>query len=115
MQKRSRRLLALEQEARAGKLGLRAEDYWRVRALDDLADAPYFAIVEGAVSSMAQRPGDGDAVLAAGGVRLDVGVRLGVADVDVRVGVKARVRGWIDTRGAQPLIRVTHRAQVELV
>lgn len=83
--------------------------------LDDLADAPYFAIVEGAVSSMAERPGDGDAVLAAGGIRLDVGERLGVADVDVRIGAKVRVRGRIDTRGEQPLIRVTHWAQVEVV
>lgn len=113
--KRARRLLALEQEARAAKLGLWAEDYWRVRALDDLGDAPYFAIVEGVVSGMGERPGDGDAVLTAGGIRMDVGERLGVADIDMRTGAKVRVRGRIDMRGEAPLIRVTHWAQVEVV
>ncbi len=113
--KRARRLLALEQVARAGKLGLWAEDYWRVRALDDLGDAPYVAIVEGVIAAMGERPGDGDAVLMAGGIRFDVGERLGAADVDVRVGTMVRVRGRIDTRGELPLIRVTHWAQVEVV
>ena len=117
--KRARKLLALEQEARVAKLGLWAEDYWRVRGLDDLGDAPYFAIVEGVISGLGERPGDGDAVLTAGGIRLDMGERLGAADVDVRVGAKVRVRGRIDTRaveaGGAPLIRVTHWAQVEVV
>lgn len=113
--KRARRLLALESEARAGKLGLWAEEHWRVRALDDLVDAPYFSIVEGVVAGLGERPGDGDAVLSASGIRFDVGERLGAADIDVRVGAKVRVRGRIDTRGEQPVIRVTHWAQVEVV
>ena len=113
--KRARRLLALESEARVEKLGLWAEDFWRVRALDDLADAPYFSIVEGVIAGLGERPGDGDAVLTAAGIRLDVGERLGPADVDVRAGTKVRVRGRIDTRGDKPLIRVTHWAQVEVV
>jgi micrococcal nuclease len=112
--KRARKLLALEQEARAAKRGLWAEDHWRVRALDDLGGAPYFAIVEGVIAEMGERPGDGEAHLAAGGIRHEVGERLGVADVDVRAGVKVRVRGRIDTRSGAPLIRVTHWAQVEL-
>jgi micrococcal nuclease len=113
--KRARRLLAMEEEARVAKRGLWAEDFWRVRALDDLAGAPNFAVVEGVVSALGTRPGDGDAHLASGGIRFDVGERLGVADVDVRTGAKLRVRGRIDTRGETPVIRVTHWAQVEVV
>ncbi len=113
--KRARKLLTLEDEARRDKRGLWVEDYWRVRALDDLGNAPYFAIVEGVVAGLGTRAGDGDAVLTAAGIRLDVGERLGVADVDVRAGAKVRVRGRIDARGEAPLIRVTHWAQVEVV
>lgn len=117
--KRARRLLALEVEARAAGRGLWAEDHWRVRGLDDLDGAPYFSIVEGVVASVAARAGDGEAHLARGGFRFEVGERLGVADIDVRVGAKVRVRGRIDERpvetGGTPLIRVTHWAQVEVV
>lgn len=112
--KRARRLLALEAEAREAKRGLWAEAHWRVRALDDLTDAPNFAIVEGAVSSLGEIPGDGEAHLSPGGIRFDVGERLGVSDVALAVGTKVRVRGRIDTRGETPLIRVTHWAQVEV-
>lgn len=115
--KRARRLLAFEAEARAAGRGLWAEEHWRVRGLDDLAGAPNFSVVEGLVTSVGARPGDGDARLAKGGIRFDVGERLGVADVDVRVGAKLRVRGRIDMRpvatGGDPVIRVTHWAQVE--
>lgn len=56
---------------------------------------------------------------ARGGIRFDVGERLGAVDVDVRVGAKLRVRGRIDMRpvetGGDPLIRVAHWAQVEVV
>ncbi len=117
--RRGRRLLALEAEARDAKRGLWAEEHWRVRALDDLAGAPNFAVVEGVVASIGARPGDGDAHLGAGGIRFDAGERLGAADVDVRVGAKLRVRGRVDTRpvaaGGDPVIRVTHWAQVEVV
>ena len=113
--KRARKLLAMEEEARAAKRGLWAEDFWRVRSLDDLAGAPNFAVVEGVVAGVTERPGDGEAHLARGGIRLDVGERLGTADIEVRAGGKLRVRGRIDTRGETPLIRVTHWAQVEVV
>jgi endonuclease YncB( thermonuclease family) len=117
--KRARRLLAMEDEARVAGRGLWAEEFWRVRGLDDLGGAPNFAVVEGVVSALGTRPGDGDAHLGPGGIRFDVGERLGVADVDVRVGAKLRVRGRIDTRAVvargDPVIRVTHWAQVEVV
>lgn len=117
--KRARRLLAMEDEARAAKRGLWAEEHWRVRGLDDLAGAPNFAVVEGVVSALGTRPGDGDAHLGAGGIRFDVGERLGVADIDVGIGAKLRVRGRIDSRpieaGGDPVIRITHWAQVENV
>ena len=115
---RARRLLVLEDEARSAQRGLWAEPHWRVRGLDDLAGAPNFAVVQGVVSALGARPGDGDAHLTSGGIRLDVGERLGVADVDVRVGARVRVRGRIDMRpvatGGDPVIRVTHWAQVEV-
>lgn len=113
--RRARRLLALEQDARAAKRGLWAEPFWRVRGTDDLAGAPAFAIVEGVVSRLGARAGDGEAHLDGGGIRFDVGERLGPADVDVREGARIRVRGRIDTRREAPLIRVTHWAQVEAV
>lgn len=116
---RARRLLAFEDEARAARRGLWAEDHWRVRGLDDLVGAPNFAVVEGVVAALGTRPGDGDAHLAHGGIGFEVGERLGVADVDVRVGATLRVRGRIDMRpvetGGDPVIRVTHWAQVEVV
>lgn len=113
--KRARRLLAMEAEARSAKRGLWAEDFWRVRGLDDLAGAPNFAVVEGMVTSVVARAGDGEAHLSPGGIRFEAGERLGAADVEVREGVKLRVRGRIDARGPTPLIRVTHWAQVESV
>ncbi|MEQ1784476.1 MAG: thermonuclease family protein [Hyphomonadaceae bacterium] len=75
--KRARRLLALESEARAAKLGLWAEESWRVRALDDLADAPYFSIVEGLIAGPGERPGDGDAVLESAGSGSTLGGAVG--------------------------------------
>ncbi len=114
--KRARRLLAMEQEARAAKRGLWADDHWRVRGVDDLAGAPYFAIVEGEVAALRKMAGDGEAHLARGGIRFDVGDRLGAADVALAAGtrVRVRVRGRIDTRTGEPKIRVTHWAQVEV-
>ncbi len=116
---RARRLLALEDEARAAKRGLWAEKHWRVRGLDDLQAAPNFAIVEGVVSRMGARAGDAEAHLEAGGIRFDVGERMGPPDIEIGDGARVRVRGRVDTRGVQdggaPLIRVTHWAQVEVV
>lgn len=117
--RRARRLLALEAEARAAKRGMWADAHWRVRVLDDLEGAPNFAIVEGEVASLGEIAGDGEAHLSAGGIRFEVGERLGAADVALSVGVRVRVRGRIDTRdvasGGEPKIRVTHWAQVEVV
>jgi hypothetical protein len=90
-----------------------------VRGLDDLDGAPGFAIVEGEVAALGQMAGDGEAHLAPGGIRFQVGERLGVADVTVGVGARVRVRGRIDARdvasGGEPKIRVSHWAQVEAV
>lgn len=113
--RRARRLLALEAEARAAKRGLWAEAHWRVRGLDDLEDAPNFAIVEGAIASVGEMPGDGEAWLSPGGIRLQVGERLGASDVAIAAGKRVRVRGRIDRRDGEPKIRVTHWAQVEAV
>lgn len=113
--KRARRLLAMEQEARAARRGLWADDYWRVRETDDLEGAPYFAIVEGVLASQGKIAGDGEAHLMPGGVRFDVGERLGEPDVTLAAGARVRLRGRIDARNGAPKIRVTHWAQVELV
>lgn len=113
--RRVRRLLALEVEARAAKRGLWADAHWRVRGLDDLEDAPNFAIVEGEVASVGAMAGDGEAWLSAGGIRFDVGERMGAGDVEIAKGRRVRLRGRIDTRDGEPKIRVTHWAQVEVV
>lgn len=113
--RRARRLLALEDEARGARRGLWADDYWRVRGLDDLDGAPNFAIVEGVVASVGEIAGDGEAHLARSGIRFDVGERLGAPDVTLAMGARVRVRGRIDARGDEPKMRVTHWAQVEVV
>ncbi|MDP3491735.1 MAG: thermonuclease family protein [Hyphomonadaceae bacterium] len=113
--RRARRLLALEVEARAAKRGLWADAHWRVRGLDDLEGAPNFAIVEGEIASLGEMAGDGEAHLSRGGIRLDVGERLGLPDVELAVGARVRVRGRIDTREGEAKIRVSHWAQVEVV
>jgi micrococcal nuclease len=116
---RARRLLALEDEARAAKRGLWAEEHWRVRALDDLQGAPNFALVEGVVGKVGARAGDAEAHLGADAIGFLIGERLGPPDIAISEGVRIRVRGRIDTRpvedGGAPLMRVTHWAQVELV
>ena len=111
--RRARKLLALEAEARAAKRGLWAETHWRVRGLDDLENPPNFAIVEGEIASVGAMAGDGEAWLSPGGIRFEVGERLGAADVEIAAGKRVRVRGRIDTRDGEPKIRVTHWAQVE--
>lgn len=111
--RRARALLALEAEAREAVRGLWAEAHWRVRGLDDLEDAPNFAIVAGEIASVGAMAGDGEAWLSAGGIRFEVGERLGVADVQIAAGRRVRVRGRIDRRDGAPKIRVTHWAQVE--
>lgn len=113
--RRARRLLAMEAEARAANRGLWADAHWRVRGLDDLEGAPNFAIVEGEIAALGEMAGDGEAHLARGGIRFDVGERLGVADVALAAGTRVRVRGRIDTREGEPKMRVTHWAQVEVV
>lgn len=116
---RARKLLALEQEARAVKRGLWAEPHWRIRTLDDLEDAPNFSIIEGEISSITNVAGDGDAHLTPTGINLDIGERLGPPDLQLTTGARLRIRGRIDTRpvaqGKDPLIRITHWPQVEVV
>jgi micrococcal nuclease len=116
---RARRLLALESEARAAKRGLWSEPHWRIRTLDDLADAPNFSIIEGELVSTSNVAGDGDAHLIPSGIKLDIGERLGPPDIQFAVGTRLRIRGRIDTRpvaqGAAPLIRITHWPQVEVI
>jgi len=113
--RRARRLLALEDEARKAKRGLWALDHWRIRALDDISDAPYYAIVEGPIAATGHIAGDGIAHLDPSGFRLDLGERLGPADSSLKLsaGSSVRVRGRIDTRSGEPQIRITHWAQVE--
>lgn len=116
---RARKLLALEAEARAAKRGLWSTPHWRIRALDDLEAAPNFSIIEGEVTSLGDIPGDAEAHLTPGGIRLDIGERLGPPDVHLAKGARIQIRGRIDTRpvakGAPPLIRITHWPQVEVV
>lgn len=117
--RRAARLLAFEGEAREAKRGLWALDHWRVRSLNDLAASPNFSIVEGELASLGTRAGDGEAHLARGGIRFDAGERLGAGDVALVAGARVRLRGRIDTRpvaeGRDPLIRITHWEQVEVV
>lgn len=117
--KRARRQLAMEQEARAAGRGPWADEHWRMRGLDDLEGAPYFVIVEGEVVALGKMAGDGEAHLTRGGIRFDVGDRIGAADVALTAGVHVRVRGRIDARaiasGGEPKMRVAHWAQVEVV
>ncbi|MEZ6030046.1 MAG: thermonuclease family protein [Hyphomonadaceae bacterium] len=116
---RARRLLALEAEARDAKRGLWADPHWRIRTLADLDGAPNYAIVEGELVSLGDVAGDGDAHLSPSGIRLDIGERLGPPDITLSVGARLRVRGRIDTRpvqqGRDPLIRITHWPQVEII
>lgn len=65
--------------------------------------------------SLGEIAGDGEAHLARSGIRFDVGERLGAADVKLAAGTKVRVRGRIDMRGEEPVMRVTHWAQVEVI
>jgi micrococcal nuclease len=115
--RRARKLLALEDEARKAKRGLWAIDHWRVRACDDLLDAPNFAIVEGQLASVDQTPADNAAHLSSSGIRLDISDKLGPPDIalDLSPGPRFRVRGRIDTRSGSPVIRITHWAQVETI
>lgn len=111
--RRARRLLALEAEAREARRGLWALEHWRVRGCDDLDGAPAFAIVEGAVLSVGDE-GDAAAMVSREGFALAGLGALGPGDVAVEVGKRVRVRGRIDTR-AEPRMRLTHWAQVEVV
>ncbi|MDZ4759661.1 MAG: thermonuclease family protein [Alphaproteobacteria bacterium] len=113
--RRARQLLDLEQEARKAGKGLWALPDYRVRSPGDLADAPYFALVEGVLAALANIPGDGVARMRGLEIAVDLGERLGPPDsvLDFRVGRPVRVRGRIDTRAGQPQIRITHWAQVE--
>ena len=111
--RRADKLLTLEAEARAARRGLWTLDHWRIRQLDDLAEPPYFAIVEGRVTEVSRIPGDGEAHLSANGIHFKIGERLGAGDIGLTANAQIRVRGRIDTRDGGQKIRVTHWAQVE--
>jgi endonuclease YncB( thermonuclease family) len=113
--RRVRQLLKLEDEARKAKRGLWALDDYRIRATADLAGAPAYAIVEGALLGVQKTAGDGFAVLTTAGVQLSVGDRLGGADAALKLdaGRPLRVRGRIEDRNGGPTIRITHWGQVE--
>jgi micrococcal nuclease len=113
--RRVRRLYAMEDEARRARRGLWALDHWRVRGPDDLVGAPYFAVVEAALLSVDSTPGDGAVHITPRGLVLATGDGLGESDaaLDLRIGKALRVRGRIDARGDEPLIRLTHWAQLE--
>lgn len=113
--RRVRQLYAFEEEARKAKRGLWALDHWRVRALDDLADAPYFAILEGRLLALNETTGDGSVRITPAGLAFATGDGLGAKDdtLKLEVGKLLRVRGRIDTRDGEPAIRVTHWGQLE--
>jgi hypothetical protein len=113
--RRARALLKFEHEARAAKKGLWGYEFWRVRRCDDLADAPAFVLVEGALLGV--EPGAGAALvkIESGGFRIASPTMLGKpdAELDLAIGKRLRVRGRIE-RDA-PEMRLTHWAQVEMV
>ena len=113
--RRAARLLAFEEEARAARRGLWSLDHWRVRRPDDLAGAPPYVIVEGALREAGHIPGDGVAHLLSAGIKLDIGERLHDAAPALAPGGRLRIRGRLDTRVDPPSIRVTHWAQVEVL
>jgi hypothetical protein len=113
--RRVRQLLKLEEEARVAKRGLWALDDYRIRTVTDIDGAPAYAIVEGPLLGIQKIAGDGLATLAAVGVQLSAGDRLGNADTALKldVGKPVRVRGRIEARDGPPTIRITHWGQVE--
>lgn len=113
--RRAARLLAFEEEARAARRGLWAIDYWRVRQLDDLAEAPPFAIVEGALSEISHIPGDAIVHLSPSGIKFEIGERLAETAPALATGSRLRLRGRLDTRTTPLTIRITHWPQVEVL
>jgi endonuclease YncB( thermonuclease family) len=113
--RRVRQLLKLEEEARVARRGLWVLDDYRVRRTTDLADAPAYAIVEGALLGVQAVAGDGRATLMPAGVQLSAGDRLGEPDAAVKLetGKPVRVRGRIETADGSSTIRLTHWGQVE--
>jgi endonuclease YncB( thermonuclease family) len=113
--RRVRQLLKLESEARKAKRGLWALDDYRIRAPADLAGAPSYSIVEGALISVQKIAGDGYAALTGAGVQLSAGDRLGQPDAALKLepGKPVRVRGRIETTDGASTIRITHWGQVE--
>jgi endonuclease YncB( thermonuclease family) len=119
-------LLALEQRARAAKLGLWREPYYELRQAANpgavLADQGRFSIVEGKVVSVRE---SGATVYVNFGRRwsqdftvtiLKRNARKFVAaglDPKVLGGRQVRVRGWVQARGG-PLIEAVHPEQIEM-
>jgi endonuclease YncB( thermonuclease family) len=111
--RRVRRLLAFEQEARKAKRGLWALDAYRILDCSDVASAPYFPIIEGALLELTEVSGEGIARITPTGFRLAAGASMGRPDIALKTGSRLRIRGRIETREDQ-VIRLTHWGQVEV-
>ncbi len=83
--RRARKLLALESEARIEKRGLWLLDTWRVRACDDLAAPPAFAIIEGPLLSLDDAGADAAALISPSGIHLAGLAKLGAPDPFLRL------------------------------
>lgn len=122
----ARELLALEQQARAAKLGLWQEPYYELRRAENpgavIADQGRFSIVEGKVVSVRE---SGATIYVNFGRRWsqDFTVtilkrnarRFTAAGLEPKVlaGRHVRVRGWVEARGG-PMIEAVHPEQIEM-
>ncbi|MEZ5938354.1 MAG: thermonuclease family protein [Hyphomonadaceae bacterium] len=112
---RVRELYRWEQEARAARRGVWALDHYRVRAPDDLAHAPAFAIVEGPLVSVAAQAARGAARLDETGIVIVPGTDMGAPDaaLDLTIGGNVRLRGRLRREPDGGAIALTHWGQVE--
>ena len=112
--RRVRQLYALEDEARRERRGLWALDAYRVRALDDLAGADGFAVIEGPLSAIGEAAERATVRLTPSGLEIHTDGALGrPSGLSLSPGRLVRVRGRIDRRQDPPSIRLTHWGQVE--
>ncbi|MBI1340350.1 nuclease [bacterium] len=111
---RARALLKLEAAARLDAAGLWALDAYRVRRPEDAQGLRGFVLIEGSLAG-ATGQGPPRAVFTGGAITLHLDPRLGPPPPGwtLATGAQVRVRGRIDTRGATPMIALTHWAQIE--
>ena len=114
--RRARQLLALEAEARRSRRGLWSLDHWRIRSLEDLSDAPNFAIVEGGLASVDTTP----AISAAHSLPPASALKPPPSSArptprSISLPACPSASAAASMRApARPVIRITHRAQVEM-